>query len=91
MGPYCLYGEHALKACAESGTHYLDVTGEVVWVKRMITKYHATAEANGAIIIPQAGFESAPADLCTWALAGCLRKQLGAQTQDVNLSVRQVT
>ena len=28
VGPYHLYGEAAVAACAESGTHYLDVTGE---------------------------------------------------------------
>ncbi|KAG5749361.1 hypothetical protein H9Q69_007073 [Fusarium xylarioides] len=28
IGPYSLYGEHAHKACAEAGTHYVDVTGE---------------------------------------------------------------
>ncbi|CZR55695.1 uncharacterized protein PAC_05583 [Phialocephala subalpina] len=29
----------AFKACAENGTHYLDVTGEVTYTARMIKKY----------------------------------------------------
>lgn len=83
VGPYCQFGEHAVKACAQAGTHYLDVTGEVPWVHLMIKKYEETAKASGAIMIPQVGMESAPADLCTWTLASCLRKELGAKTKDV--------
>ncbi|KAF5535919.1 hypothetical protein FPHYL_13078 [Fusarium phyllophilum] len=60
IGPYSLYGEHAYKACAEAGTHYVDVTGEAAWVHKMIKKYEATAKQTGAILIPQAGIDSAP-------------------------------
>ncbi|OAQ98238.1 hypothetical protein LLEC1_05104 [Akanthomyces lecanii] len=38
VGPYCKYGEKVFKVCAEAGTHYFDVTGEVVWVSSMIKK-----------------------------------------------------
>ncbi|KAK5990181.1 Putative trans-acting enoyl reductase [Cladobotryum mycophilum] len=87
VGPYCLYGEPVVKSCAESGTHYLDITGEIPWVYHMIKKYDMTAKRSGAIIIPQAGLESAAADLCTWALAKCIRKELAAKTRDVTLSL----
>jgi hypothetical protein len=33
------------------------------------------------------GLESAPPDLITWSLANRLRKELGAQTKDVVLSL----
>ncbi|MFN5918445.1 MAG: saccharopine dehydrogenase NADP-binding domain-containing protein, partial [Planctomycetota bacterium] len=36
VGPYALYGEPLVKACAESGTDYCDLTGEVQWIRRMI-------------------------------------------------------
>lgn len=29
VGPYCLYGEKLIGACAKAGTHYCDLTGEV--------------------------------------------------------------
>lgn len=90
VGPYSIYGEHAIKACAETGTHYLDATGEVAWVRRMIKKHEATARGTGAILIPQLGIESSPADLCTWAMVQCLRKQLGVQAGDVTLSLHNV-
>ena len=32
VGPYALYGSQLVAACAESGTHYCDLTGEVQWM-----------------------------------------------------------
>ncbi|RDW59510.1 hypothetical protein BP6252_12597 [Coleophoma cylindrospora] len=83
VGPYALYGEHAFKACAENGTHYLDVTGEVPWVAEMIKKYETTAKKNGSIMIPQIGLDSAPADLVTYKLAKVIREKLDAPTGEV--------
>lgn len=90
VGPYAKYGEHAFKACAENGTHYLDVTGEVPWVAKMIKKYEATAKANGSIMIPQIGIESAPADLITWSLTSLIRKELSAPTREVVVSLHEL-
>ncbi|KAI5465711.1 sporulation protein RMD1 [Mariannaea sp. PMI_226] len=87
VGPYAKYGEPAFKACAENGTHYVDVTGEMVWVERMIKKYEGAAKASGAILVPQAGIESAPPDLSTWAMAKTLRTELGLPTKDVKFCI----
>ncbi|KAF5020756.1 hypothetical protein F66182_7216 [Fusarium sp. NRRL 66182] len=91
VGPYSFYGEHAFKACAETGTHYVDATGEAAWVHQMIKKYEATAKKTGAILIPQAGIESAPADLGTWALAKAIRTELGSRTKDVTISLHNMS
>lgn len=90
VGPYSLYGEHGFKACAHAGTHYLDVTGEFPWTDKMIRKYEKTARASGAIMIPQIGIESAPPDLSTWALAKCLREQLGAKTKETFVTIHKL-
>jgi short subunit dehydrogenase-like uncharacterized protein len=90
VGPYALYGEKVFKACAESGTHYFDVTGEFPWVLKMIRKYEKTAQASGALMFPQIGIESAPADMCTWALAKVLREQLGAKTRDTVVTIHKL-
>ncbi|KAL7946272.1 Saccharopine dehydrogenase domain-containing protein [Trichoderma barbatum] len=87
VGPYCAHGEHAVKACAEAGTHYFDITGETPWVYKMIKKYEKAAKESGAILIPQMALESAPADLCTWSLAQALRKQMDAKAKDVTISI----
>jgi short subunit dehydrogenase-like uncharacterized protein len=63
VGPYALHGELLVKACAEHGTHYLDITGEPNFVADMLEKYDATAKKNQALIINCCGFDSIPADL----------------------------
>lgn len=90
VGPYGRYGEHAFKACAESGTHYLDVTGEVPFVAKMIAKYEHVAKATGAMMFPQIGIESAPPDLMTWSMAKVNREKLSARTGAVNVSIHQL-
>jgi short subunit dehydrogenase-like uncharacterized protein len=62
-GPFSLYGEPLLAACAEQGTHYADITGETAWVEAMEAKYGARARATGAIIVPMCGLDSLPSDL----------------------------
>jgi len=81
------HGEAALAACAENGTHYLDCTGEVPWVYDMVEKYHVTAKKSGAIIIPECGLDSVPADLTSFAVANHIRKTLDAPTANVIMSL----
>lgn len=90
LGPYARYGEHAFKACAEAGTHYLDCTGEVPFTLAMIKKYEAVAKATGAWMFPQSGLESAPSDLLTWTLVSTIRSQLSSQTRDVVMSLHRL-
>jgi short subunit dehydrogenase-like uncharacterized protein len=63
VGPYIEYGEPLVKACAEHGTDYTDLTGEPEFVDRMYVKYNAAAEASGARIVHACGFDSIPHDL----------------------------
>ena len=90
VGPYHLYSTPVVEACARNGIHYVDVTGESPWVLDMIKKYDETAKSNGAIIIPQVGFESSPSDLLIWALAREIRERFGTGTRDVIGSLHEV-
>jgi len=63
VGPYALYGEPLIKACAETGTDYCDLTGEAQWIGRMLKKYQTTAEKSGARLVNCCGFDSIPSDL----------------------------
>ncbi|KAL8903287.1 MAG: hypothetical protein Q9207_004029 [Kuettlingeria erythrocarpa] len=90
VGPYYRYSSPVVQACAESGTHYLDVTGESPWVYEMIEKYDAIAKQNGAIIIPEIGLESSPSDLIAWSLATLLREKLSLNTKEVVASVHEM-
>ncbi|PWY79750.1 saccharopine dehydrogenase [Aspergillus heteromorphus CBS 117.55] len=91
VGPYHLYSTPVIEACASNGTHYVDATGETPWVREIIEKYHETAKANGAIIIPSVGIESAPADLLTWALVKRVREDLSSHTREVICAINEMT
>jgi short subunit dehydrogenase-like uncharacterized protein len=63
VGPYLRYGEPLVAACAETGTDYLDLSGEPEFVDRMYLAYHDVAVGSGARIVHAAGFDSIPYDL----------------------------
>ncbi len=63
VGPYALYGEALVKVCAELGTDYCDLSGEVQWIRRMLDRYEKTASKTGARIVHCCGFDSVPSDL----------------------------
>ena len=63
VGPYQLYGNELVAACAEHGTDYVDLCGEPAWMHQMIGAHSAAAEASGARIVFSCGFDSVPFDL----------------------------
>ncbi len=68
VGPYARYGLPLVEACAAAGTHYADLTGEVLFMRRSIDAAHEAAQASGARIVHACGFDSVPSDLGTLAL-----------------------
>ena len=50
-------------ACADTGTDYLDLTGEPEFADLVYLKHHARAEATGARLLHACGFDSVPHDL----------------------------
>lgn len=62
-GPYRFYGEPVVKACVETGTHHVDVSGEPQYMERMQLKYHELAEEKGVYIVSACGFDSIPTDM----------------------------
>ncbi|MCL8252231.1 saccharopine dehydrogenase NADP-binding domain-containing protein [Aeromicrobium fastidiosum] len=63
VGPYVQLGEPAVKAAAEAGIAYVDLTGEPEFVDAMWLKYHQTAQRTGARLVHACGFDSIPYDL----------------------------
>nr|MCW2727085.1 saccharopine dehydrogenase [Aeromicrobium sp.] len=63
VGPYVQLGEPAVKAAAEAGIAYVDLTGEPEFVDQMWLKYHAVAQETGARLVHACGFDSIPYDL----------------------------
>lgn len=77
VGPYKLLGEALVEACAQSGTHYVDLTGEPNFVREVRQKYHNLAVSKRACLVPSCGFESIPPDLGVLFTLQQLRQQLG--------------
>jgi short subunit dehydrogenase-like uncharacterized protein len=63
VGPYLLYGEPLVAACAAAGTDYVDLTGEPEFVDRMWLAHHERARRSGARLVHSCGFDSIPYDL----------------------------
>jgi short subunit dehydrogenase-like uncharacterized protein len=63
VGPYQRYGFPLVQACAEAGTHYADLTGETLFMRRSINAADATAAESGARIVHTCGFDSIPSDI----------------------------
>ena len=87
VGPYVKYGVPLAAACAEAGTHYCDLTGEVLFVHRSIAANHETAKRTGARIVHACGFDSIPSDLGVMLTAQAAKAD-GADLGRTHLAVR---
>lgn len=90
VGPYQLYGEALLAACADAGTDYVDLCGEPAWMAQMIGKYQDAATASGARLVFSCGFDSVPFDLGVWFLQAEAKSSLGAMLPRVKGRVRKM-
>jgi short subunit dehydrogenase-like uncharacterized protein len=90
VGPYQLYGSELVAACAASGTDYLDLCGEPVWMRRMIDAHHATAQSTGARIVFSCGFDSIPFELGVFFLQETAKAKFGAPVNRVKGRVRKM-
>jgi short subunit dehydrogenase-like uncharacterized protein len=88
VGPYALFGETLVKVCAESGTDYCDLTGEVQWIDRMLKKYEDAAKASGARIVHSSGFDSIPSDMGVYFTQREAKKSLGEYCNNLSMRVK---
>jgi short subunit dehydrogenase-like uncharacterized protein len=88
VGPYQLYGSELVAACAASGTDYLDLCGEPVWMRQMIDAHEAAAKASGARIVFSCGFDSIPFELGVYFCEATAKKVFGAPVARVKGRVR---
>lgn len=88
VGPYALYGETLVKVCAETGTDYCDLTGEVQWISRMLNKYEDTAKASGAHIVHCSGFDSIPSDMGVYFTQQQAKATLDEYCNNISMRVK---
>jgi short subunit dehydrogenase-like uncharacterized protein len=90
VGPYALYGAELVAACADMGTHYCDLSGEVHWMRRMIDQHEARAVETGARLVHSCGFDSIPSDLGCLFLQQHAIERYGRPCGSVKLFVRKM-
>lgn len=62
-GPFIRYGEPVARAAVETGTHYVDTTGEQPYMQLLQERYDEPARAAGVAVVPAMGFDYVPGDL----------------------------
>lgn len=87
VGPYALHGDNVVAACVASGTDYCDLTGEVPWMRHMLDRHGAEAQASGARIVHCCGFDSVPSDMGVAFLQAKAQSQLGQPLVEIRMGV----
>jgi short subunit dehydrogenase-like uncharacterized protein len=90
VGPYQLYGDELVAACAGRGTDYLDLCGETTWMRKMIDAHEASAMLSGARIVFSCGFDSIPFELGVLFAQQTAQAQLGGPVPRVKGRVRKM-
>ncbi|NJN16307.1 MAG: NAD(P)H-binding protein [Oscillochloris sp.] len=70
-GPFSRTSRPMSEACLRTGTHYLDITGEIA-VFEALARRDAAARAAGVMLLPGVGFDVVPTD----CLAAHLKRRL---------------
>jgi short subunit dehydrogenase-like uncharacterized protein len=60
-GPFSATAENMIAACLKTGTHYLDVTGEIAVFEHAASR-SADAQQAGIVLLPGVGFDVVPSD-----------------------------
>lgn len=90
VGPYGRYGLPLVEACARTGTHYCDLTGEVLFVRQVADRFHDVARASGARVVPACGFDAVPSDLGVFVLHERAQAEGAGELEDTTLVVEQI-
>ncbi len=88
VGPYRRQGLALVQACARAGTHYADLTGEVLFVRDSIDHCHDLAVGTGSRIVHCCGFDSIPSDLGVLLLHEAVSADGAGDLEDTTLIVR---
>jgi short subunit dehydrogenase-like uncharacterized protein len=88
VGPYLRYGMPLVEACAQAGTDYVDLTGEVLFVRDTLALFADAARETGARIVHSCGFDSVPSDLAVLLLAERARADETGLLEETAMVVR---
>jgi short subunit dehydrogenase-like uncharacterized protein len=61
-GPFTRLGEPVVRAAIDTGTHFVDSTGEQGYMRMVFERYGEPAERKGVALVPALGFDYVPGD-----------------------------
>lgn len=76
-GPFDLIGLPLVESCVKNNAHYVDITGEPQYCRKVIDKLHEEARTKKLKIVNCCGFDCIPADVgCDMIVEQLLKKNL---------------
>ena len=77
-GPFQFTAKQMIEACLQTGTHYLDINGDIS-VFEMLKRFDAAAKKAGIMLLPGAGFDVVPTDCIALQLKKLLPDAISLQ------------
>ena len=88
VGPYLKYGKLLVESCADNGTDYCDLTGEVPFIRESIDLFDSLAKSNNCRIVHSCGFDSIPSDIGVLKLQKEAIQKFGRPCDEIRLYAR---
>ena len=88
VGPYTPYGRPLIEACVAGGAHYIDISGEMPFVRQIIDAFDSRAQAAGVKVVQVCGFESIPPDLSVLLASETARERWDEALSEVDLDFK---
>lgn len=76
---YVTHGAPVLTAALEAGAHYVDLSGEQLWLERVLGEFSVPADAAGVTVVPGITDSNLPGDLLGYITS----RQVGAPAEIV--------
>ena len=87
VGPYTTRGRPVIEACVAAGTHYVDLTGEIPFVREIVEDFDVAAAEAGVKVVQVCGFEALPPDLAVQLAAETARERWDAELEQVDVTI----
>src|ERR1700741_5039709 len=79
-GPFIYHGPREIDAALKAGCHYLDISGEQAWIRKVAEDWGSKFAERGLLAAPATAFMSSVSDA---AIRVCLEKNPGVDTLEV--------
>ncbi|MDX3228118.1 saccharopine dehydrogenase family protein [Streptomyces sp. ME19-01-6] len=82
-GPFARWGEGVVRAAIAAGSHYVDTTGEQLYIRHIFDTFGAEAERAGVAVIPGVTDDGLPSDL----IAALTAARVDGEAEEIAIAV----